>query len=848
MNELFRRLQYLLNRRRRDRELADDLDFHREMAAREGRKIGNTLRLREESRDAWGWVWIDRLGQDLRYAARMLRRSPGFTSAAVLTLAIGIGVNVAAFSFFDKAILTPLPVRDPNSIVRLQRIAPNKFSSDLSYQEMAFVRDHARTLAAVLAENDSRLVMEGREQPLNAGFVSANFFSELGAGAKLGRVLYAGLDEKPGADPVVVIGSDFWKSQFSSDPSIVGKTIVLNGRAAAVVGVADEKFTGLRSSSAKLWLPLERQPEFVYGSKLLTDFAAADGVQVWARLRPGLSSQAAEAETGALLAELRHTHPKDIWEKERLFAVPGAYVTAPHGHSSGDSPAANDEFTPIVGAAGALALLILAVACGNLGSLLLARGVARQREISIRSAVGAGRGRLLRQLFTESLLLALLGSLAGLALGYAVLKVLLSVGETPAWMDAAPDARVILFSIGIGFVAALLFGLTPALQLSRQKHRSTVMRPLLIGAQVAGSCVLLIVSGLLLRALDRAMNAFPGFEYEQVIALNPGLSSHGYSPEKADAFIDELTTRLRGMAGIESVSVATVPPLGGTVITSGIKTDGHELTVHLNNIGPDFFRTMGIPLLRGRTFRPGEKNAVIIGQSFARAQWPGQDPLGKTFPGDGPQKDIVVGVAGTARIVERQDAQALEAYFPAKADQMPDIWLLVKTAGPPSGLLPYLIAAARVGDSRLFPEASLLSTSFKQRLQGSQYSVVAVGLLGFVALLLACSGIVGLVAYSVSQRTKEIGIRMALGARAPSVLLVAVQQVARPVGIGLMVGVGGAAALSQVLRRQLYGVSHLDPLAYGAALLLFGVTVAVAALLPARKALRVDPMKALRCD
>jgi hypothetical protein len=268
---------------------------------------------------------------------------------------------------------------------------------------------------------------------------------------------------------------------------------------------------------------------------------------------------------------LRRMHPSDIWDKERLFAEPGAYVAAPHGHNAGNSPNHRDEFTPVVGAAGALALLILAVACGNLGSLLLARGLARQREIAIRTAVGAGRGRLLRQLFTESLLLALLGSMAGLVLGYAVLRLLLSVDETPPWMSANPDTRTILFSIGIGFVAAIFFGLTPALQLSRQKHRATVMRPVLIGAQVAGSCVLLIVAGLLVRALDRAMNADPGFQYEQVVTLNPGLSSHGYTPEKARAYIDELTARLRGTAGIDSVSPASVPPLGGTVITSGIQ-------------------------------------------------------------------------------------------------------------------------------------------------------------------------------------------------------------------------------------------------------------------------------------
>jgi predicted permease len=848
MNEFFRRINYLLHRGRLDRELANDMDFHREMAERTGATLGNSLRLREEARDAWGWVWIDRLAQDLRYATRVLRKSPGFTLAAVLTLAVGIGVNVAAFSFFDKAALTPLPVRDPDSILRLQRVAPHHFASDLPYREMAFVRDHARTLSAVLAENDNRISVEGNGQQVNARFVTTNFFTELGSGPMLGRLLDPALDENPGAEPVVVLGFGFWNSQFHGDPSIVGKTIRLNGRPTTVVGVTSEKFTGLRANNSSLWLPLTRQPEFISGSKLLTDFKAADGVQMWARLRPGVSAKAAEDETRALLAELRRSEPTAIWEKERLYALPGAYVTSPHGHSAGDTPSNTDELTPVLSVAGALSLLILAVACGNLGSLLMARGVARQREISIRTAVGAGRGRLVRQLFTESLVLAFLGTAAGLVLGYAVLRGLLSVGEAPAWMNPAPDWLVISFSAGIGFFAAVLFGLMPALQMARQKHRSTVMRPLLIGAQVAGSCVLLIVASLLVRALDRAANAFPGFEYEQVVTLSPRLSVHGYSIPKASAFIEQLRNRLRGVAGIESVALTSVPPLGGTVVTKGIQVNGRELEIHITSIDGDFFRTMGIPLLRGRTFRPGEKNAVIVGQSFANVQWPGQDPLGKQFPSDDARKYTVIGLAGTARVVDRQNAEGVEAYFPVEAEDMPSISLLVKTSGPPSGLLPFLIGAARAGDSQLFPEATLLKTSFHEKLQGSENTVMAVGVLGGVALLLACSGIVGLVAYSVSQRTKEIGIRMALGARPPNVLYVAIEQLAKPVAIGSVVGVGAAAALSQVLRRQLYGVSHLDPLAYLAALLIFAVTVAAAAILPARRALRVNPVQALRCD
>jgi predicted permease len=848
MNELFRRLRYLLNRRRFDQELANDMEFHREMAARDGNaRVGSTLRLREEAREVWGWTWIERLSQDLHYAARKLRQSPGFTVAAVLMLAIGIGVNVAVFGFFDLMVLRPLPIRDPGTLVRFHRRSLQNYAFALPYPEMAFFREHSRTLSTVLALNSTNLATEGEEKQIDANFVTANFFSELGARARLGRMLNAS-DAASGAEPVVVLGNGFWQRHYGADPSVIGKTIRLNGKPATVIGVAFREFSGLSLQQPDLWASVTQQPYFASGSHLLTDFSVeSPGVQMWGRLQPGVTPKAAEGELKSLALELRRQQPKDIWEKENLPGEPGGYAKSLMiGNRRGTGAEGQEQLYPVFVLAGSLCLLILAVACGNLGSLLLARGVARQREISIRVAIGAGSVRLIRQLFTESLLLALLGSAAGLALGYAVLRGLMALTEAPAWLNAMPDWRVAAFAIGTGFAAAILFGLTPALQLARQRHRATVMRQVLIGAQIAASCVLLIVAGLLVRALDHATSAHPGFEYRQVISMDPGLARHGYTPEEARAYIDTLQSRLRGLPGVESVSLALTPPLGRGSIGTGIDVDGRAVNVQINRVDPEFLSTMKIPLLRGRNLTRSDIQAIVISESLARDSWPGQNPLGKKFTMD--VDYTVVGVAGSARMINLQDSDSVEVYFPIKTEDLPSLSVLVKTSAPPEDIVRPAALIAKSIDPRIFPDVQMLKTLFRQKLQGAEYSALSISLLGFVALLLACLGIVGLVAYSVSQHTKEIGIRMALGAKPSHVLSAVLRQLSRPVVIGLLVGVVSAAALSHLLRQVLYGISNLDPTAYLAAMGIFGVTVALAALLPARRALRVDPLRALRYD
>ena len=514
-------------------------------------------------------MWIDRLGQDLRYAFRTMRTSPGFTAAAVLVLAIGIGATVAAFSAFNIVALRPLPVRDPETILRFGRHAPEslrvrRFPIPPS-RSIANTRARSRPCSRMTA---SRLSVDGVEPATDRVLRDRRtIFDELGARARYGRLFHVG-DERPDAPPAVVLGHGFW-----SQPLRIGPFRRRHVRAAQRQGRHHHRRRRARvlwsraATTPAFWALLDHHEYFVHGSQVLTDFSGQNGgVGMWGRLGPGSSPKMAEDELATLAAELRRQHPKDIWEGERLLSQPGGYAE-------------------LIGAAsvfalvGALVLLILAVACGNLGSLLLARGASRQREMALRSAIGAGTGRLIRQLFTESLVLALMGCLAGLALGSLVLKGILVWSEAPSWLDPTPDWRVVTFAIAMGFLSSVLFGLTPALHIARQKNlnkRTTFGRGVLIGAQVASSCVLLIVAGLLTRAFDRAASTDPGYEYEHVIVVEPSLIEHGYTAARARDYIQNLSARLRGIAGVEDVSVTSTPPLSGLRVLAPVQIDGRD--------------------------------------------------------------------------------------------------------------------------------------------------------------------------------------------------------------------------------------------------------------------------------
>jgi predicted permease len=836
MAELFRRIKYLINRRRLDAELASDMEFHREMAARAGRSnFGNTLRMREQAREAWGWTWLDRLIQDLRYGVRVLARSPGFTLTAVVVLAIGIGVNVSAFSLFNMLALKPLPVRDPESLVRLERRSPQNQTDEIPYPSLLFYQRNAKTLSAVMGVLGVPPVQfEQDMQPVSASYFTPNYFTELGTPAAAGRLFDPARDGSANDAPAVMLSYGFWQRHFGGDPAVIGSTVHIDKKPATIVGILPYDFASLGGQGPDIMLPVAQQPYFVEGSHLLTD-SSVSSMRMWGRLAPGVTAKAAAQELLSLTNELRREHPKEIWDNEYIHIDAG-------GHLQVMRP----DMYQVAAMVAVLTLLILAVACANLGGLLLARAVTRTHEMGIRIAIGAGRGRIFRQLCTESLLLAGFGSLTGLGLGYVALRVALDEMDAPRWLSATPDWRVLVFTAGTTLAAAAFFGLAPALQMARQRQHRTIARQVLVAAQVAASCVLLIVAGLLVRATQHALTTDPGFGYQQLLSIDSQLSRHGYAPTAAQAYLDQMRSRLEATPGVQSVSVALFPPIGHSQARFGREFAGRSIDVYPNSVDPKFFATMRIPILMGRTFFSGEKNAVIISEAFAHQGWPGQNPVGQKV--DPKESDIVIGVAGNARINAITDDDAAEEYWAAQPDDMPNVTIIVRTAGSADSIPSAVKAISESIDPRLFPEIRPIEVLYHDKVSAVEQIAETVSFIGIVAVLMAGIGIIGLVAFTVSQRTKEIAIRIALGAKRAQVLSAVLRQFAWPVALGLIAGAGTAAAASRLLRKVLFGISNFDPAGYAAAIGVLLAIVAVAALLPARRALRLDLAKILHYD
>ncbi|NYF89881.1 ABC transporter permease [Tunturiibacter empetritectus] len=843
-------LQRLLRRARMEKELDDELRFHfesqvadkiqagtSEAEARRTTRLefGGLDQIKEDCRESRGTQWLASIAQDLRFGSRILAKSPGFSFTAILVLALGIGVSTLAFSLYNLIALQTIPVRDAATLVSIQRRSPENNAPGIPYVSIAYYRDNARSLSAVMATMSvAPMVLNHEEQRINPSFVSSNYFIELGASATAGRLFDPAHESSSGAAPVAVLSFRFWQREFDSDPSVIGKTIYLTGKPVNVIGVTSQAFANLGTENPDVWLPLLQYAYFFEGSKALDDPQFDENILMWGHLAPGVSPSRAEHELLALTGQLRKLYPAVIWDHERILVTPGAHFFS------------FEDGMPVLAFAALLVLLILVVACANLGGLLLARGVRRRREIQLRIDLGARRSRVLRQLLTESLLLGLLGSMAALPLSYIVLRLTLVYANAPAWMSALPDWRVLIFTAAMGFLAALFFGMLPTVQIVLQKKERTLWHQVVVCVQVGASCVLLIVSGLLVHATLHTLYTDPGFGYEQVLSLNPGLSDHGYTPSTAESYLDQLRSRLRTVPGVISVSMAQNPPLVNTnVMIQGFHVDGRLIKTYPNWVGPEFFETMGIPLLRGRYMHAGETHVVVLSQSLARKRWPTEDPIGKEWSTG---KDTVVGIVGNTRAMELNNSDATEIYYPLSAKSLPRMSVLIRTAGAPDGLSPTLQQIAGGIDPKLFPTITPLKAGFSKSIGQIEQVATIISLLGSIAIFLAIIGLLGLVTYAVSQRTKEIAIRLALGANRMEIFLTVLRRFAWPVLAGLVTGVALTAGLSQILRRGLYGISGLDPISYLGAITLLIAILATAALLPIRKALQIDIARILHSD
>jgi predicted permease len=837
---------------RMEKELDAELRFHfetqvadkiqaglTEAEARRATRLefGGIEQVKQDCRESRGTLWLVSIAQDLRFGARILTKSPGFSATAIVVLALGIGVCTLAFSLYNIATLQFLPVREPATVVRIQRRSPGNITPGLPYASIAYYRDNAKSLSAVMETMGAEpLVLNQDEQRVSATFVSSNYFSELGGSAATGRLFDAAHDDAASA-PVCVLSYRLWQRRFEGDPSIVGKAIRLGGRPATVIGVTSETFASLGTDNPDLWLPLLQHSYFVEGSKPLADADFQGLIAMWGRLAPGVSGSSAEQELLSLTNQLRKIYPTVIWNHEYIVVTPGAHFFTFEG---------GPGQPPVLAIVGLLVFLILAIACANLGGLLLARGAGRQREIQLRFDLGARKLRVFRQLLTENLLLGLLGSIAALPLSYGVLRLVLVYSNAPAWMSALPDWRVFLFTTATGFFAALLFGLLPTLRMVRRKRNRSLWHQFVVCAQVGASCVLLILTGLLVRATLHTLYSNPGFGYEQVLSIDPGMGEHGFTPAQAQAYLDQLQSRLRAVPGVTLVSMARMSPLvNRMVMITSIDVDGRRILIYPNWVSPEFFKTMQIPLLRGRSFQNGEKNAVILSESLARKRWPSEDPIGKQWE---KSKNFVVGVVGNTRAMELNNTDATEIYYPPAADDLPGMSVQVRAAGDPNTLTPAIKAIAGSIDTGLYPTITPLTAGFRKSIGQVEQIATIVSLLGSIAIFLAVVGLLGLVSYAVTQRTREIAIRLALGANRIEIFTAVLRRFAWPVLLGLVAGVAITGGLSQILRRALYGISGLDPISYMGAMTILIAILAAAALLPVRRALRLDIARILHSE
>jgi predicted permease len=829
---------------------------------------------------------METLWQDIRYGARMLVKAPGFTAITVLTLALGIGANTAIFTLVKAAFLNPLPVADPDRLVAVfgtdtsgaLGAAPFGNLVGLSHPNFEDYRDRNEVFDSLVVFGFTGLGLAdgaGDPEQIGAQVVSANYFTTLGVRPLHGRFFTPEEDKPAGAYPLVVLSYDFWQRRFGGDPAVVNSKVSLNRQPYEIIGIAPEGFLGTFTiGGTDAWVPIA-QHEHVFTGIVREWFTSRRALlfQVFGRLRPGVTLEQAQAAMTALGFQLEQEHPRDN-EKRNVHLMPLAQAAIP--------PFLRENFVRAGWLLSIVVGLVLLIACVNLANLLLARAASRARELGIRAALGAGRTRLLRQMLTESTLLALAGGTAGLLVAYWGRDLLWSF-RPPFLNDAALalsiDTGVLLFTLGVSLATGMLFGLLPALKASSPDLNETLkaggrsgtmalgggrLRSLLVVSEVGLALVALAGAGLFLRSMWQAQAIDPGFETRRMALMNFNLGAQGYEESNAQEFYRQAVERVARLPMVESASVAANPPFGGgfarTTFPEGADTSDRragQLTT-VNSVDPHYFRTLGMPLLAGRDFtehdRPGSTMVAILNQAAAARFFPDQDPISRriSFWGETWRIEIVGLVRDAKQFTLGEEAQAV-IYLPIQQHFSPQVTLFSRTAGDPEPAIAAIRAEVQALDRNLpLTNVQPMAAVLEGVLWAPRMGAGLLGVFGALALLLAAVGIYGVMAQTVAQRTPEIGVRMALGARPGDVLGLVLRRGMALAGIGIAAGLAAGGFISALAAQQLgellFGVRPFDPVTFAAVALLLGAVAAAACVIPARRAMRVDPVVALRYE
>jgi predicted permease len=832
MRKLLRRIHFLLDRRRLERELAEEMAIHREMMPPELRKtFGNVTRLQEESGEAWSWIWCQQLWQDLRYGVRNLWGARSFTLGAVAVLALGIGVNLAEFQIFDALIFHRIAIRDANALLQLFRDAKEGQRGGFPAAAVEFYRAESHSFAWLVSEDTSvDVTVEEDDTAVRSNLVHAAYFSDLGIVPSWGR-LFDALDGKPGAPPVAVLGYGYWQRRWGSDPHVIGQVVRINNQPVQIVGVTPYDFDGLAPRNTSVWLPVSRRPQLVAGSPpIQQDFSRASE-SLFGKLKAGVSQAAGEAELTSLTRELIRRQPRSFRNEERI-----------QSHLVQNSMAYRAAHAPAFAIFIVMILLVLFSACANLGNMLLTRGLARQREINIRLAIGASRARIIRQLMTESFLLAILGCMAGIAFGVMSARLLLYALSAPVNIRLQLSWPLLGVGLLLTFLSVIVFGLPSAFQTIQPVHRSSRLRQILVGVQVAVSCLLLIASSVLAHngILDASLNV--AFDYQKMVVVVPQIYTQNLQPAVAQQKLDALTVRLSALPGVRGITAALAPPFGGRIMMDSLPGLPH---IYRNAVASSYFSVMNLPVLRGRTFLPGEQNAVIVSESAARAVWPNQDPIGKTWNLAGSERTIT-GLVKDSGANLLADSESIEAYVPIQGANIERSALILLARGDPARLTHMISTTAAASGEAV--SVLLMRSAHDDFIESQEKTVILIGSIGVVATALAAAGMFALVAFAVARRKRELGIRIAIGARPNHILTVLLEQNARPMVIGMMAGAILAMGLARLVHSTIVLQNHnpVDIIGFVAGLVCFMVVAVLATLSPAIRALRIDPSVTLR--